>query len=108
MYEVSKLQKYVDSALFVVSSMTGLGFAYIYPRTNLEYIIQSLIMICGVSLYANFFAFFTIAIYNRNKKMIENMLRYEESKQLAVLRNFPGEIRTHSRMYYNDLRLKFG
>jgi hypothetical protein len=101
------VQKYVDSALFVVSSMTGLGFAYIYPRTRLEYIMQSLIMVCGVSLYANFFAFFTVTIYNRNKKMIENMLRYEESKELGVLRNFPGEIRAHSRNYYNNLRLKF-
>jgi len=39
--------------------------------------------------------------------MIENMLRYEESKELGVLRNFPGEIRAHSRNYYNNLRLKF-
>lgn len=90
---MSDVQKYVDSALFVVSSMTGLGFAFIYPRTNLEYGIQSLIMICGVSLYANFFAFFAVTIYNRNKKMIGNMLRYEESKELAVLRNFPTNIR---------------
>jgi hypothetical protein len=52
--------------------MTGLGFAYIYPRTDLEYGMQSLIMILGVSLYANFFAFFTVSIYNRNKKRIEN------------------------------------
>jgi CRP-like cAMP-binding protein len=34
---VTELQKYVDSAFFVVSSMTGLGFAYIYPRTRIEY-----------------------------------------------------------------------
>jgi hypothetical protein len=87
--------------------MTGLGFAYIYPRTNLEYAMQSMIMICGVSLYANFFAFFTVTIYNRNKKMIDNMLRYEESKELAVLRNFPNDIRLNSRRYYNSMRLQF-
>lgn len=74
--------------------MTGLGFAYIYPRTNLEYAMQSLIMVMGVSLYANFFGFFAISIYNRNQKRIENMMKLEESKKLAVLRNFPQEIRT--------------
>ena len=42
--------------------MAGLGFAYIYPRTDLEYAMQSLIMFLGVSLYANFFAFFAVSI----------------------------------------------
>ena len=55
--------------------MTGLGFAYIYPRTNLEYLIQSIIMVVGVSTYANFFGFFAVSIYNRNRKRLENMLR---------------------------------
>ena len=71
---VPNIQKYIDSVFFVVSSMTGLGFAFIYPRTDLEYAMQSLIMVLGVSLYANFFAFFTVTIYNRNKKIIENMI----------------------------------
>ena len=106
-YEVPDIQKYVDSVFFVVSSMTGLGFAYIYPRTNLEYGSQSLIIILGVSLYANFFAFFTVTIYNRNKKRIDNQMRFEESKQLAVLRSFPSEIRGSIRNYYNSYRLKF-
>jgi hypothetical protein len=87
--------------------MTGLGFAYIYPRTDLEYGMQSLIMILGVSLYANFFAFFTVSIYNRNKKRIENQMRFEESKQLAILRSFPGDIRVSIRDYYNTYRLKY-
>ena len=75
-YEVPAIQKYIDSVFFVVSSMTGLGFAYIYPRTNLEYASQSLIIVLGVSLYANFFAFFTVTIYNRNKKRIDNQMRF--------------------------------
>jgi hypothetical protein len=64
-------------------------------------------MILGVSLYANCFAFFTVSIYNQNKKRIENMMRYEESKELAVLRSFPSEMRDSIRFYYNNLRLKF-
>ncbi len=87
--------------------MTGLGFAYIYPRTNLEYFTQCAIMILGVSMYANFFAFFAVSIYNRNKKRIENMNRLEECKKLAFLRNFPIDIRFQIREYYNKLRLKY-
>ena len=105
--QVPQAQKYIDSAFFVVSSMTGLGFAYIYPRTTLEYAMQSLIMLLGVSLYANFFAFFAVTIYNRNKKRIENIMKFEESKQLAVLRSFPPDIRSSMRIFYNSLRLKF-
>jgi hypothetical protein len=60
--------------------MTGLGFGYIYPRTDLEYSMQSLIMFLGISTYANFFAFFAMTIHERNKTRIENMMRYEESK----------------------------
>ena len=104
---VPMFQKYIDSTFFVVSSMTGLGFAYIYPRTNLEYMMQSMIMVLGVSLYANFFAFFAVSIYNRNKHQIENMKRFEEWKKLAVLRGIPGDIRVQTRQYYNKLRLKY-
>lgn len=84
----------MDSVFFVVSSMTGLGFAYIYPRTNFEYFMQSLIMVVGVSVYANFFGYFAVSIYNRNKRRIENMNKLQESKRLAVLRDFPTEMRT--------------
>ena len=87
--------------------MTGLGFGYIYPRTILEYTMQTLIMIVGVSIFANFFALFVVSIYNRTKKRIENMRRLEESKKLAVLRNFPSDIRTKIRYFYNNLRLRY-
>ena len=87
--------------------MTGLGFAYIYPRTDLEYAMQSLIMLLGVSLYANFFGFFAVSIYNRNRKRIENMVQFEESKKLAALRSFPRETKAQIRDYYNNLRMKY-
>lgn len=64
-------------------------------------------MVVGVSLYANFFAFFAVSIYNRKRKSIENMKRLEESKKLAVLRNFPNDTRTQIRYFYNNLRLRY-
>ena len=84
---------YADSIFFVVSSMTGLAFGYLIPRTNLEYGMQALIMLLGVSTYANFFGFFAVSIYNRNRKMIDNMKEYEEMKELAVLRSFPRKMK---------------
>lgn len=107
LYYVPHIQKYVDSVFFTVSSMTGLGFGYIYPRTNLEYAMQSMLMVVGVSVYANAFGHFAVSIYNRNKKMIENMNKLQETKRLAVLRNFPNDIRASIRYFYNDLRLKY-
>lgn len=74
--------------------MSGLGFGYNYARTYLEYFIQSILMAIGMSTYANYFGYFTVSIYNRNKRIIENMNKLEESKSLAVLRNFPNDIRS--------------
>lgn len=51
-------------------------------------------MVVGVSVYANFFGYFAVSIYNRNKRRIENMNKLQESKRLAVLRDFPNEMRT--------------
>jgi hypothetical protein len=35
------------------------------------------------------------------------MMRYEQSKKLAILRSFPRPIRLGIREYYNNLRLKY-
>lgn len=69
--------------------MTGLGFSYIYPRTDLEYGMESIIIVVGVSIYIELFALFIVTLYNMNKKRLENMERLEESKKLEILRNFP-------------------
>jgi len=100
-YDVPQIQMYIDAVTFIIASMTSIGFFMIYPRTDLEYAMQSVIMLIGVSVYANFFAFFIVSIYDRNRKEIENMMRFEEFKQLAVLRHFPKNIRIQTREYYN-------
>ena len=55
---------------------------------------QTMIIIVGESIYANFFALFAVSIYNRSRKRIENMKRLEESKKLAILRNFSNDIKS--------------
>jgi hypothetical protein len=70
--EVSILEKYVDSVFYVVATMTGLGYGNIVPTTNLEYFVDTFIMITGCSIYAGFFADFAVEIYNQSKWDIEN------------------------------------
>jgi Ion channel len=65
--DVPHIQMYCDSLFFSVISMTGLGLTPMYPRTDLEYAIHSLMMLMGVSLYLNFFAFFAVTIYKNNR-----------------------------------------
>ena len=62
----SEFERYIDGLFFVVATMTGLGYGNIVPSTNLEYFIDMFIMVTGASIYANFFANFTVTIYNRN------------------------------------------
>lgn len=92
---------------FVVTTMTGLGFSYPFPRTNLEYAMESIIIVVGVSIYVELFAHFVVTLYERNRKRIENMERQEESKKLEVLRSFPQDIREHIRYYYKNMRLNY-
>lgn len=70
--EVTVIEKYVDGVFYVVATMTGLGYGNIVPVTNLEYFIDTFIMISGCSIYAGFFADFAVSIYNRSKWAIEN------------------------------------
>lgn len=104
----SEFERYIDSLFFVVATMTGLGYGNIVPTTNTEYLIDIFIMITGSSIYANFFANFTVTIQNRNWRKIENTKKLEEAKNFATLRFLPEEMRAKIRLYYNQLRLKYG
>jgi hypothetical protein len=70
--EVTDFEKYIDSVFYTVATMTGLGYGNIVPSTNLEYFVDTFIMITGSSIYAGFFADFALEIYRRNKDSIEN------------------------------------
>lgn len=50
----------MDSIIFVVATMCGLGFGNIVPSTNGEWFVTCFIMIAGSSIYANYFATFAI------------------------------------------------
>ena len=58
----SEFERYIDSLFFVVATMTGLGYGNIVPTTGWEYFVDIFIMITGSSIYANFFANFTVTI----------------------------------------------
>ena len=59
------LELYIEAVFFVCATMTGLGYGNIVPTTNLEWFIDTIIMITGASIYANFFAKFAVEIYEQ-------------------------------------------
>lgn len=61
--EATISEKYIEAVFFVVATMTGLGYGNIVPSTNLEWFVDSFIMITGASIYAKFFADFAVEIY---------------------------------------------
>lgn len=97
----SDFDRYIDSVFFVVATMTGLGYGNIVPTTFWEYFVDIFIMITGSSIYANFFANFTVTIQNRNWRKIENTKKLEEAKNFATLRHLPEELKSKIRLYYN-------
>ena len=68
---------YIDAVLYTVATMTGLGYGNIVPSTNLEWLVDTFIMITGSSIYAGFFADFAVEIYNNNNLIIENEQKLE-------------------------------
>lgn len=60
--EATDFERYIDAVFFVVATMTGLGYGNIVPVTGLEQFVDIFIMITGSSIYANFFANFTVTI----------------------------------------------
>lgn len=97
----SDFDRYIDSVFFVVATMTGLGYGNIVPTTFWEYFVNIFIMITGSSIYANFFANFTVTIQSRNWKKIENIKKLEEAKNFATLRHLPEDLKSKIRLYYN-------
>jgi hypothetical protein len=78
--QATVFEKYVEAVMFVVATMTGLGYGNLVPSTNLEWAVDMCIMITGVSVYINFFADFAVDIYMSKRKLIENETRLEKVK----------------------------
>lgn len=68
----TQFEKYIEGLFFVVATMTGLGYGNIYPTSNLEWAVDSVIMATGASIYAKFFADFAVEIYMKNRQQIDN------------------------------------
>lgn len=71
-YDVPEWQKYLDSMVYVISNMSGMGFGNIVPITNGEWIVAIFIFMVGSSIYLNYFAQFAIQIQQKHQKIMEN------------------------------------
>lgn len=61
-YAVPNWQKYLDSMVYVISNMSGMGFGNIVPLTNFEWIVAIFIFMVGSSVYLNYYAQFAFQI----------------------------------------------
>jgi hypothetical protein len=104
---VTDFEKYIDALFFVVSTMNGMGYGNILPTTNLEWIVDILIMIAGCSTWGGFFADFTVELYKQNQATIDNEEKLDQAMQFALQRGLPSEMRDRIRLYYNNVRLNF-
>lgn len=49
------IEIYVDTCIFIIASMTGLGWGNIVAKTNLEYFVDMFVFLTGSSIYIGFF-----------------------------------------------------
>ena len=74
---VAHWQIYMEAAFYVVGTMMGMVFGNRYPVNSDEQNLCIVIMLTGASIYATFFSYFVVMIYNRNKVVIENNKKLE-------------------------------
>jgi hypothetical protein len=82
-FEVPNWQKYLDSMVYVISNMSGMGFGNIVPITNGEWVVAIFIFMVGSSIYLNYYAQFAFQVQQQHYREMENTQKLEECKKLA-------------------------
>lgn len=100
-------QVYLEAAVYIVTTMMGMGAGNTIPMNKLEQFICMFIMLLGASIYATFFSFFVVLIYHRNAKMIENNRKLEQALNFADQLALKESLKNKIRFYYTTLRLKY-
>jgi hypothetical protein len=100
-------QIYLDSMVYCISNMGGMGFGNIVPIANAEYLSACLVFTIGNSIYHNYFADFANDISINNKKYMQNHLELEKCKKFAQVRNLPDHLRQKIQYYFKNLRIPF-
>ena len=58
----------MDSAVYCISNMGGMGFGNIVPQANGEWFASSVVLTMGASVYKGYYADFANYVYSKNKK----------------------------------------
>jgi len=66
-----------------------------------------MIMLLGASIYATFFSYFVVMIYNRNAKTIENNKKLEQALGFAEQLNLKSSLKSKIKFYYSTIRLQY-
>jgi len=96
----SNSEIYIEASFFIVTTLLGMGMGNLYPVNQAEYILCLLTMFIGASIFAAFFSFFVVAIYNKNAVFIENTKKFESAMNLANKLNLEGGTKGKIRTYF--------
>ena len=100
-------QMYLDSVVYCISNMGGMGFGNIVPIANAEYLAACIVFTIGCSIYHTYYADLTADIFRHNDKFMENYKDLEKCKKFVQIRHLPEDIRCKIRHYFKNLKIPF-
>jgi len=92
--------KYVDAAMWAVTTLTGCSFGDVTPRTLQEVIISNFVFVTGILLLAKIFSDFASVLYLFNLEHIKAREKSIRALKLCKVLGLPSKIRYKVEAYY--------
>lgn len=103
----SKVEMYLESFFFVITTLGGAGFGNIVPSTNLEWVIGTFLNLMGSSLFICIFVDFVMEFQMRNLPVYEQDQLMYDTLQFAERTKLPESLVFKIRYFYKDMNLQF-
>jgi len=100
MEDANLFVKYVDSAVWAVTTLTGCSFGDVTPRTLQEVIISDFVFITGILLLAKIFSDFASVLYLFNLENLKTREKSIRAVKLCKVLGLPSTIRYKVEAYY--------
>jgi hypothetical protein len=97
------ISQYVRSIYWTITTMTTVGYGDITPGRTAEYLVASLVMLMGASLYAFLIGSVASLLSNLNVAKSRHRERIQSVTQYLYSRSVPHQINTRVRNYYEYL-----
>jgi len=93
-------RKYVDSAMWAVTALTGCSFGDVTPRTLQEVIISNVVFVIGILLLAKIFSDFASMLHLFDIENIKTREKSLRALKLCKVLGLPSKIRYKVEAYY--------